>query len=146
MVHEIYFYISFCYWFPPTIRRVLFSLLISAHEILNISQLGKMTYEVWVILQQIRNNRQICCFSCWLRLAKLSDWKFTMNRLIPALYMVKLHHISESTIWKFNYSDSFVLSATLIYKCECNKYEYNVNIELIPYEICLIHMPTHSDS
>ena len=59
--------------------------------------------------------------------------------------------MSESTVLKFKYSDSFVLSTTLIYKYEHNKYEYNeydynVDIELIPFEICLIHMPTHSDS
>ena len=48
------------------------------------------------------------------------------------------------------YSDSFVLSTTLIYKYEYNEYEYNeyeynIDIELIPFEICLIHKPTHSD-
>ena len=47
---------------------------------------------------------------------------------------------------KFNHSDSFVLNATLIYKHEYNEREYNIDIELIQYEICLIHMPTHSDS
>ena len=54
--------------------------------------------------------------------------------------------MSESTILKFNYSDSFVLTTTLIYKYEYNEYEYNVDVEPIPFEICLIYMPTHSDS
>ena len=37
--------------------------------------------------------------------------------------------ITESTIFKINYSsDSFILTTTLIYK-------YNVDIELIPFEI-----------
>ena len=36
------------------------------------------------------------------------------------------------------YSDSFILThyTTVIYK-------YNLNIKLIPFEICLIHKPTH---
>ena len=58
--------------------------------------------------------------------------------------LVSIHEIlntSESTILKFNYSDPFVLYTTLIYK-----YEYNIDIELMPFEICLIHMPTHLDS
>ena len=42
------------------------------------------------------------------------------------------------------YSDSFVLRTKLIYKYEYNEYEYNIDNELIPFEICLIHIPTHS--
>ena len=34
----------------------------------------------------------------------------------------------------------------LIYKYEYKEYEYDVNIELILFEICLIHMPSYSDS
>ena len=46
------------------------------------------------------------------------------------------------------HSDSFAdsFNTTLIIKHEYNEYEYNVDIELIPFETCLIHMPTHSDS
>ena len=54
--------------------------------------------------------------------------------------------MNESIVQKFNYSDSYVLTPTLIYKYEYNEYEYNADIKLIPFEVCLIHKPTHSDS
>ena len=28
----------------------------------------------------------------------------------------------------------------------CNEYEYNVDMKVLPFEICLIHKPTYSDS
>ena len=60
--------------------------------------------------------------------------------------LIKILNINESTILKFNYSGLFVLSTTLIDKYECNEYEYNVDIELLLFEICLIHKPTLLDS
>ena len=53
------------------------------------------------------------------------------------LLLISTHEIlntSESTILKL-YCDSFIFTTTLIYK-----YDYNVDIELIPFEICLIYM------
>ena len=62
--------------------------------------------------------------------------------------LISTHEIlgmSDSAALKFNYSDSFVLSTTLIYKNECYLYEYNVDIKPTTFEICLIQMPTQSD-
>ena len=40
------------------------------------------------------------------------------------------------------YSDSFILTTTLIYKnTGYNEYAYNFDIKLIPFETCLIHKP-----
>ena len=61
--------------------------------------------------------------------------------------LISTHEIfntSDSTMLKFNYSAAFVPNTTLIYKYEYNEYEYNVDIKLITFEICLIH--TLSDS
>ena len=43
------------------------------------------------------------------------------------------------------YSDSFILTTTLIYKYRL-QWVYNVDIKHIRFEIGLIHKPTHSDS
>ena len=56
--------------------------------------------------------------------------------------------ISESTLLKFNYVLWFIHTQINIdlWTHGCNEYEYNVNIELILFEICLVHTPTHCDS
>ena len=72
-------------------------------------------------------------------------WTEDQHWFIFSLF-ISTHEIlttNKSTILKFNNSDLFVLSTTLIYKHE---YVCNVDIELIPFEICLIDMTTYSDS
>ena len=63
-----------------------------------------------------------------------------MNRCFATHKHSWILNINESTILKFNHSDSFVLTTTLIYKNEYNEYEYNVDIEHSKYVwfICLL--------
>ena len=46
--------------------------------------------------------------------------------------------MNESTVLKFNYTDSFLHTTTLTV-CNDYEYEYNVAIKLITFKICLIH-------
>ena len=51
--------------------------------------------------------------------------------------------MSVLTVLKFNYSESLVFTATLIFFVSTgwNEYEYDIDIKLITLETCLIHMP-----
>ena len=71
------------------------------------------------------------------------------QQLIVFSLVKSLHEIlsmSESTVLKFNNSDSFILNKHWFISTGCNEYEYNIDIKLIIFEICFIHTPTHSDS
>ena len=50
--------------------------------------------------------------------------------------------ISEATILKFIFHTHYNVD---VISTGCNVYAYNIDIKLIPFEICLIHKPTHLD-
>ena len=84
-----------------------------------------ITVIYWYALQT--KNYQYRCRTVY------SQQRSTMNRFL--FYYSHKHSwnckIELTIILKFNYSVSFIFSTTLIYKNECNEYEYNVDIKFI---------------
>ena len=75
-----------------------------------------------------------------------SLWMFQIYLAISISLKNYIVNIKKSIVVFVVYSDSFLLTTTLIYNCRlgCNEYAYNVDIKLIPFQISLIHKPVYS--
>ena len=83
--------------------------------------------------RKLKSQPEVYC--CLRRLNVTLHHRSAMNRFFAFISTHEILNTRESTTLKFNYS--YLLQRWFV-STGCNEYAYNVDIKLIPFEICLI--------